>query len=149
MAFYYLETSAVAKLYIREVGSDRVLALAARSAENRLAILSLTQVELRSAIRRREKAEDIAPHIATHLLETFGRHLETRFVTQPFNTAVLDFALALIDRHALRAFDAIQLGGYLAMKAAAGADAPIFVSADQALLAAARADGLQVFDPSL
>ncbi len=82
MAFYYLETSALVKLYVRESGTERVLALANRASENRLAILGLTQVEFRSAVRRRERNGEIPPLLATQLLETFKRHLETRFVSQ-------------------------------------------------------------------
>ena len=42
MALYYLETSALVKLYVREPGTERMLALAARSSENRLAVLALS-----------------------------------------------------------------------------------------------------------
>ena len=73
MAFYYLETSALVKLYVREPGTDRLLALAARSAENRLAILALAQIEFRSAVRRRERTGEIPSPIASQLLETFKR----------------------------------------------------------------------------
>jgi hypothetical protein len=61
---------------------------------------------------------------------------------------VLDIAAALVDRYALRAFDAIQLAGYAALKDAAGSDAPIFVCSDQGLLAAAKLEGALVLDPT-
>ncbi len=127
MAFYYLETSALVKLYVRESGTERVLALANRTSENRLAILGLTQVEFRSAVRRRERNGEIPPLVATQLLETFKRHLETRFVSQTINDFVLDVASALVDRHALRAYDAVQLAGYVALRGSTGTDVPVFV----------------------
>ena len=108
MAFYYLETSALVKLYVRESGTERVLALANRTTENRLAILALTQVEFRSAVRRRERNGEIPPLVAIQLLKAFKRHVEQRFVSQVINDFVLDIASALVDRHALRAYDAIQ-----------------------------------------
>ncbi len=89
MAFYYLETSALVKLYVREPGTERVLALATRSSENRLAILDLSQVELRSAIRRRERAGDIPTLAANELLATFKGHIEARFVIQKITDFVL------------------------------------------------------------
>ena len=97
MALYYLETSALVKLYVREQGTDRLLELAARANENRLAILALARVEFRSAVRRRERNGEIAARIAVQLLELFQKHLEARFLTQPINDFVLDMADGLVD----------------------------------------------------
>jgi predicted nucleic acid-binding protein len=149
LAFYYLETSALVKLYVRESGTERVLALANRTTENRLAILALTQVEFRSAVRRRERNGEIPRLIATQLLEAFKRHLEQRFVSQMINDFVLDVASALVDRHALRAYDAVQLAGYVALRGSTGTDVPVFVCSDHALLEAARVEGIPVLDPVL
>ncbi len=148
MAFYFLETSALVKLYVRESGTERVLALANRTTENRLAILALTQAELRSAVRRRERNGEIPPLVATQLLETFKRHLETRFVSQMINDFILDVASALVDRHALRAYDAVQLAGYVALRGSTGTEVPVFVCSDHALLEAARLEGIPILDPS-
>ncbi len=148
MAFYYLETSALVKLYVREPGTERVLALATRSSENRLAILDLSQVELRSAIRRRERAGDIPTLAANELLATFKVHIEARFVIQKITDFVLDIASVLVDRHTLRAFDAIQLAGYVVLNSSARSDMPTFVCSDQALLVAAKQEGMVILDPS-
>jgi len=148
LAFYYLETSALVKLYVRESGTERVLALANRTSENRLAILGLTQVEFRSAVRRRERNGEIPPLVATQLLEAFKRHLETRFVSQMISDFVLDVASALVDHHALRAYDAVQLAGYVALRGSTGTDVPVFVCSDHALLEAARLEGIPILDPA-
>lgn len=148
MAFYFLETSALVKLYVREPGTERMLVLATRSSENRLAILDLSQVELRSAIRRREKAEDIPTVVADELLATFKGHIEGRFIIQKLTDFVLDIASALVDRHTLRAFDAIQLAGYAVLKSSARSETPTFVCSDQALLMAAKQEGMAILDPS-
>ncbi len=148
MAFYYLETSALVKLYVRESGTERVLALANRATENRLALLALTQVELRSAVRRRERNGEIPSLVATQLLETFKRHLEVRFVSQTVTDFVLDVASMLVDRHTLRAYDAVQLAGYVALRSSMGTAEPVFVCSDHALLSAARHEGIPVLDPT-
>ena len=147
MAFYYLDTSALVKLYVREPGTERLLALAARSSENRLAVLALAQVEFRSAVRRRERSGEIPSPIASQLLETFKRHIEGRFLVQMVTDFVLDTACALVDRYALRAFDAVQLAGYMVLKSAGGADIPVFVCCDQELLNAAQREVALVMDP--
>jgi len=136
------------KLYVREEGTDRLLRPTAASAKNHLTILNLSRVELRSAIRRREREGDIEPEIAAAILDRFDRHLEIKFLIQPISEVVMGQAAALIDRHRLRAYDAIQPAGCLVLRGKTGADSPIFVSADRELLAAARAEGLAVFDPA-
>jgi uncharacterized protein len=147
LALYYLETSALVKLYIREPGTERLLSLADRSSENRLAILALAQVEFRSAVRRRERNGEIPALVAAQLLELFKRHVEARFISQAVTDFVLDIASMLVDRHGLRAFDAVQLAGYTALKSSAGTDIPVFVCSDQELLRAAQHEGVPILDP--
>ena len=130
-----------------EPGTDRLLQLASNVSDNRLAVLAMSPVEARSAIRRRERAGDIDPKTAGLILDRLQQHLETRFLRQALNDSVLDGALEIIDRYALRAYDAIQLAGCLALKMAAGMDFPTFVCSDQQLLEAARSELLAVLDP--
>ena len=60
MALYYLDTSALVKLYVRESGTLQMLDLIADPEAHRFAILSLARAELYSAIRRRERAGEIS-----------------------------------------------------------------------------------------
>lgn len=146
LALFYLETSALVKLYVLEPGSERLLRLIGNSADSRFAVLALSPVEARSAIRRRERAGDIDRKTASLILDRMRQHLEARFLIQVLTNAVLDGALEIIDRYALRAYDAIQLAGCLALKTL-GSDEPTFVCADQQLLEAARSELLRVLDP--
>jgi predicted nucleic acid-binding protein len=145
LALYYLETSALVKLYVREPGTDRLLKLVSQANKNRFAVLALSKVEFHSAIRRREREGDIDPKQAHQLLNRFGAHMETRFVKQIVNESVLDLAASLVDRHPLRAYDAMQLAGCLILRAGN----PTFVSSDRQLIEAATAEGLPSFDPSV
>jgi predicted nucleic acid-binding protein len=147
LALYYLETSALVKLYVRETGTDRLLQLASNAVENRFAVLTLSQVEVRSAIRRREREGDISPKLAGLVLDRFQQHLEDRFLRQALTDSVLDGASELLDRYALRAYDAIQLAGCLALKITVGTESPIFVCSDRQLLEAARSEQLSTLDP--
>jgi predicted nucleic acid-binding protein len=63
------------------------------------------------------------------------------------NEIVIDAALEMIDRYALRAYDAIQLAGCLVLCATA-AEAFTFVCSDLRLLEAARSEQLRVLDPA-
>jgi predicted nucleic acid-binding protein len=147
LALYYLETSALVKLYVREPGTDSMIQLASNAADNRFAVLVLSQIEFRSAVRRRERAGDIEPRMAGMILDQFHQHVEARFLRQVVNDAVLEGAAEMIDRYALRAYDAFQLAACLALKATSGADVPSFVCSDRQLLEAARSELLSTLDP--
>ncbi|HEX8814847.1 MAG TPA: type II toxin-antitoxin system VapC family toxin [Terriglobales bacterium] len=147
MSLYYLDTSALIKLYVREAGTDRMLRLASRTAGNQLAVLALAQVETHSALRRRQRAGAISGKITDQLLQSFQRHVEGLFLRQNVTDAIIDTACELADRHALFALDAIQLAGYFALKASSGEIDPVFVSADRDLLEAAAAEGVGVLNP--
>ncbi|HEV2099215.1 MAG TPA: type II toxin-antitoxin system VapC family toxin [Stellaceae bacterium] len=147
MALYFLDTSALVKLYVQETGTDRLLPLISDQPENRFAVLAISVVEVRSAIRRRQRAEDIDATIADAILKSVRSHMETRFIRQAVNDTVIDAALDLIDRYALRAYDAIQLAGCLVLCTIA-AEAFTFVCSDHRLLEAARSEQLKVLDPA-
>lgn len=147
MALYYLETSALVKLYVYEAGTERLVSLAASDAGHRFAILSLAQAEFRSAIRRQQRSGEVSKSDADMLIDSFRQHAEGRFLVQPFTDPLLDVALALIDGYPLRGFDAIQLAGYLMLRSVSGAEEPVFVCADKALLSAARNEGCPILDP--
>lgn len=149
MALYYLETSALVKLYIYEDGTDNLLRLTASEAGHRFAILSLAQVEFRAAIRRRQRNGDIASDAAQGLIDIFHRQMEGKFLIQSISDSVLDVALLLIDSYQLRGYDAVQLAGYLVFRSVSGTEEPTFVCADKVLLAAARSEGCSALDPLL
>jgi uncharacterized protein len=148
LALYYLETSALVKLYVYEAGTDRLLGLTAGDAGHRFAILSLAQVEFRAAIRRRQRSNEIPHHAADELIESFRRHAEGKFLIQSFSDSVVDVALALIDSYPLRGYDAMQLAGYLVLRSSSGTGDVTFICADKTLLAAARNEGCPILDPS-
>ena len=147
MALFYLETSALVKLYVLEPGTDRLLRIA-KAPGNRLAVLAISLVEARSAIRRRERARDLDSKSASLILDRLQQHAETRLLRQPVTDVVLDVAMEMIDRYALRAYDAIQLAGCLLVRTMVGPEPLTFVCADQGLLEAARSELITTFDPT-
>ena len=147
LALYYLDTSALVKLYVQEPGTDRLLPLLSDHSENRFAVLAISVVEIRSAIRRRQRAGDIDAAVAAAVLDVVQMHMESRFLRQVISDTVIDTALEMIDRYALRAYDAVQLAGCLVLCAVV-AEPFTFVCADRRLLEAARSEQLKVLDPT-
>ena len=136
------------KLYVQELGTDRLLPLISNQPENRFAILATSVVEVRSAIRRRQRAGDIETTVAAAMLESMQSHMETRFIRQAANDTVIDTALEVIDRYALRAYDAVQLAGCLVL-CTISSEAFTFVCSDHQLLKAARSEQLVVPNPAI
>jgi uncharacterized protein len=147
LALYFLDTSALVKLYVQEPGTDRLLPLIGHQSENRFAVLAVSVVEIRSAIRRRQRAGDIDAAAAAAVLESVQQHMESRFLRQAVNDTVIDTAMGMIDRYALRAYDSLQLAGCLVLCGIAK-EALTFICSDLRLLDAARSEQLRVFDPT-
>lgn len=147
MALYFLDTSALVKLYIREPGTERLLRLTRRGSDHRFAILGLAAVEFHSAVRRRQRQGDIASVTADRVLGRFDQHLESRFLKQPMTDAQIDLATSLVDRQTLRAYDAVQLAGCLILQTGSGGEETTFTCADEQLLQAAALEGLSCLNP--
>ena len=147
MSLYFLETTAFAKLFIREAGTEELIRLLEPVEDNSKLISAITPLEVYAAIRKRERAGHITHESATAALETL-RSESARVVQQPANPGVLEAARQLLDRTSLRWLDALQLGTVLAAREMFPGTEITFVSALSHLLAAAAAEGLPSIDPA-
>lgn len=146
MASLYLDTSALIKLYIEEEGTPVLLRLAEELDGDRMTILDIALVEIRSAVRRRERQGDIPGPDANRILNQFEEDASLLYLVQPSSSAVIEDAVRLIDLYPLRAYDALQLAG--ALTARLGAPSSLtFVSADSDLCESAGSEGLSVLNP--
>jgi hypothetical protein len=122
--------------------------LAHPDAGHQLVVLSLARVEFHAAIRRRQRLGDIADDDANSILRGFNLHLASLFLAQPTNDGVLEEALSLLEKYVLRAYDAIQLAGCLAVRTTSANDEIWFATSDQDLVQPAQSEGLHVVDPT-
>jgi predicted nucleic acid-binding protein len=143
---YFLESTAFAKLFVQEPGTDALIRLMESIEDNRKLIAASAPLEVYAAIRRRERAGDITPADAAAAFEIL-RIEAARMVQEPLNPAVLESARQLLDRTKLRWTDALQLGAALVAREMFKGTEIIFVSALPVLMEAARAEGFQVLDP--
>ena len=110
-------------------------------------VSSLAELEVRSAIRRRQHSGDLsapnAEKAITALLEE-SQHM----MSHPLRAEVLELASAIVDRQNLRVLDAVQLStAILASQTLGDADQFQFIASDKKLLRAAFAEGLDTWDP--
>lgn len=147
MSCYFLESTAFAKLFVQEPGTDALIRLMEAVEDNRKLLSASTPLEVYAAVRRRERAGDISPEDAAAALDSL-RMEAARMVQQPLNPAVLEAARQLLDRTALRWPDTLQLGAALVARDMFQGTEIIFVSSSPQLLEAAKAEGLHTLDPA-
>ena len=147
MSFYFLETTAFAKLFVRESGTNALIQLMESLEDNKKLICAVTPLEVFAAIKKRERSGKIALQAATAALESL-RLESARMVQQPVNPGVLDAARQLLERTDLRWPDALQVGAALAARDMFPGTEIIFVTALPHLVDAAKSEGLKAMDPA-
>jgi predicted nucleic acid-binding protein len=148
----FLESSALVKRYVREVGSAWVRSIVDPAARNQVYIAGITGVEVVSAITRHGRSGYLTPAAMARALANFRSDLAQRYHLIGMTPRLLARAMTLAEYHGLRAYDAVQLAAAVqtnARRRARRRSALILVSADLALNAAATAEGLTVDDPNL
>jgi hypothetical protein len=152
MPALYLDTSALVKRYVGEVGTIWVRRALARPVRQRLYTALLAQPEVLSALQRKVRDGTLAAAEAQRLARRVQRHFARRYRLVAITPARVTEANRLVQTYPLRAYDALHLACALAVRSGLqpyGLPAPLFVSADDALLAAARAEGFPVDNPLL
>ena len=150
MPAYFFDTSALVKRHVHEIGSTWVEAVTDPVTGNAIYILCVTEVEVTSAITRRQRGGTLSATDAATALAQFRQDLANEYNSIEVTPALLATAVALVETHGLRAYDAMQLAAATTLQAYRAPLALtnlIFVSADHDLNTAAVAEGLSVEDP--
>jgi len=144
---YFFESTAFAKLFVQEQGTDALIRLMEAVEDNRKLISASTPLEVYAAVRRRERAGALSGEDANAALDIL-RMEAARMVQQPLNPAVLEAARQLLDRTSLRWPDTLQLGAAVVARDMFLGTEIVFVSASQQLLETAKAEGFRTLDPA-
>ncbi|TAN21544.1 MAG: PIN domain-containing protein [Acidobacteria bacterium] len=139
----FLDSSAALKLYFEETGSESMRAFAGRGLP--CAICSIGAVEFRAVVRAKERSRVLSGGDARSMLVHFEQRVRHAWTYQPVNEVVFALSAVLIDRHPLRAPDALQLAAAMVLLQIQPIE---FVSSDHRLLEAARREGLACWDPA-
>ncbi len=135
----FLDTSAFAKRYVAEQGSDKVLAMCQQADSLVVSVICLP--ELVSTLSRLVREKKLAKAACLQLKRDAMADLADADVCQ-ITSGVLASVVSLLELHPLRAMDALHVACALACKP------DVFVSADHRQLSAARKAGLKVVDVS-
>jgi len=150
MSAYLFDSSAIAKRYCQEVGTDRVESLVADSA-NLCLVSRLTVVEMHSVFATKVRRQEITQPDFDLLRHRFLADGKLRlFRVVAISPAIFHQAVLLLRTHAvtnsLRTLDSLQLAVALQLKQLDRMDH--FVTADKALAEIAAREGLSVIDPA-
>jgi predicted nucleic acid-binding protein len=150
--FFYLDTSALLKRYVQEVGSAWLAMFYDPSANNTLATALITKVEAVAGLsaKFRQGGLPLADYQQAEqdLLHDFVYLYSTIDIDEP----LVDLAADLAKRYRLRGYDAVQLAAavsFQTMLAPTQLSALTLLSADAQLLQAAQQEGLHVDNPNL
>ena len=107
----YVDTSALVKRYLQEPGSDAFDAFFLTQAP--LGISRLTVIEMRCALARRRRANQVSPELETQVQEAFRLDMQDgALIVASFNDDDLTLAYHLMDEVGvipLRTLDALHL----------------------------------------
>ncbi|MBS1800254.1 MAG: type II toxin-antitoxin system VapC family toxin [Acidobacteria bacterium] len=147
LTHYFIDSSALVKLFVAEAGSESIVQLVTEVDDQRKQVSALALIEVRSAIRRRQRAGDISDADADSSIAALVGESQ-RLLEHPVTAAIVEHASALVDRQDLRALDSLQLASAIvARDSMRGDDRLQFVTSDQKLLKAAQSEGFDVWDP--
>jgi len=149
---YYADSSALVKRYVNETGSDRVRAICAPSAGHVIALAHIGLVEIAAALAMKTRQGALPADVRDNLLRDVERDARGQYWLIDVDQAIVVRAMALTRLHKLRGYDAVHLACALFMREALlnqNIPAPVLLTADDELLAAAQAEGLLTDHPNL
>jgi uncharacterized protein len=152
MPFYQCDSSGLVKRYVDEVGSYWVRTIVDPASANIVGIADITRAEVTSALARRAREGVITLNERDELIQTFRAHCATQYRIVPTQPRIIDLAAELIQRHPLRAYDAVQFASASMVNQSLIAHSLpplIFVTADDRLIAAACGEAVTADNPNL
>lgn len=148
MTTLFVDTSALAKRYLTEVGTTWMRGQVDPIVGNVVIVCDLTAVEFFALLARRLRENTITSGDALILQIALLADIQNQYLSVSLDQHVLTRARDLVSRYPLRPPDAIQLASALHVVNLLG-ESVTFICADGDLLAAALAEGLTVDNPNL
>ena len=108
MAVYVVDSSALVKRYVREIGTAWICGLIDPALGHILYIAGITGVEVVSALTRQTRSGALAPTDAAQALAQFRQDFARQYQIVDLTPPLIAQAMALAETHALRGYDAVQ-----------------------------------------
>jgi hypothetical protein len=131
----FLDSSALAKRYVQEAGSDRLDEILSSASSLGVSVICVSEIV--SALCRRRRESKLSAQEYPKAKQAFFQDIEDSSVVN-VKDQVVSRAVELLERWSLRSSDALHIAS------AAAWSAELFVSADEKQRTAAHGYGLQV-----
>ena len=145
---YFLDSSALVKRYVSEIGSGWIQTVTASGQPVLLA--RICWVEVLSAFARLQREGKWPVSAGATALHAFQYDWDTQYQVVELDQTVTQLAGQLVQHYPLRAYDSVQLASALKLQPAiaktAGANL-VFVTADDRLLKVAQSESLASDNP--
>jgi predicted nucleic acid-binding protein len=151
VAAYFLDSSALVKLFVVEPGSAWLVNLVDPVNAHTLFVVGITVVEVAAALFRRVRAGTLDRQQAVNAMTDLRNDVSRTFQTVELSPVITDRALLVAETHGLRGYDCVQLAAVLTLRdtrRTARLRPPRLLSSDLDLNAAAQAEGIAVEDPN-
>ncbi len=154
----YLDSSALIKNYLNEMGTPKLQARLKHETEAGAALFSsvLTFAEIHAIVARKLREKTISEATAAKVHDEFDDDWLFTFGGVEASSAVLGFVRSIVDASPLRGADTLHLASALwvrdmsrlGVKSGSFSGELTFVSSDRQLLDAAKKQGIATFDPA-
>ena len=151
MTTYYVDTSALVKRYVDEIGSGWLRTVLGAQPAPSVIIVHLAVVEMTSALMRRLREGALAPAEVAQLQNAFRSDCLDEYEIALAIGHIINRANRLLEAYPLRAYDAVHMAtAVVANQRLVNHDlAPLtFLSSDNRLNEVASAEGLAVDNPN-
>jgi len=138
----FLDTSALAKRYVEEPGSEELENLLL-SAVKEVTVSTLALPEFSAAISRKVRNKELSDGMAAEAMKEIEIDWNGLFTKIPLIEELAKQAASLTIRFPLKGADAVHL------VSAVASDADLFIASDRQLLNAASKIGLQSYNPTV
>jgi predicted nucleic acid-binding protein len=148
---YYADTSVLVKRHVAETGRTWVRSITHPATGNTIFTAQISLVEFYSALNRRLREKSFSALRYSRLVSIINHTWSLQYIIVALTTPVLDTAKQLVERHPLRAYDAVQLSAAIHARRTLPTQSSsiAFLSADTRLLVAAQAEGFLTDNPNL
>ncbi len=133
----FLDSSALAKKYIQEKGSEKIQSLLADPLKHSIYVSVICLPEIFSALNRIKREQFIQPHQYSQIKENILNDFK-QFSICNLTPIIFSKTIVLLEQHSLRTIDAIHLACALEIKP------DIFVSADLKQITAAKKSKIKI-----
>jgi hypothetical protein len=152
MQAYFMDSSALVKRYIKEIGTAWVINLFRPHSFNQIFVSEITLAEVIAALARRHRGASLTTAAYNRSVARFRRTFDNKFFPVPVNFPLIENASRLAEKYFLRGYDSVQLAAAIEVhttRKLVGALPLTFVTADTELYNAAQSKGLLVDNPNL